>query len=63
MKAILLVLGIITVMMGLFWIGQGMGWVNWPASSLMIDERPWVTRGLLLMLVGIVLIAAARRRR
>ena len=63
MKAALLILGILAVLLGLLWIGQGMGVVNWPASSFMIDQRPWVTRGVVLALVGIVLIAASRRRR
>jgi hypothetical protein len=63
MKAGLLVLGIFAVLMGLLWIGQGTGLVNWPASSFMIDQRPWVTRGAVLSLVGIVLIAVSRRRR
>jgi hypothetical protein len=63
MKAALLILGILAVLLGLLWIGQGLGLVNWPASSFMIDQRPWVTRGVVLALVGIALIAASRRRR
>ena len=63
MKAALLILGILAVLLGLLWIGQGTGLVNWPASSFMIDQRPWVTRGVVLALVGIGLIAASRRRR
>ena len=62
MKAALLVLGILLVLMGLLWVGQGLGLVNWPASSSMISQRPWVTRGALLTLLGVVLIAASRRR-
>ncbi len=63
MRAALLILGILAVLLGLLWIGQGTGLVNWPASSFMIDQRPWVTRGVVLALVGIGLIAASRRRR
>ena len=63
MKAALLILGVVAVLLGLLWIGQGLGLVNWPASSFMIDQRPWVTRGVVLALVGIALIAASRRRR
>ena len=63
MKAALLILGILAVLLGLLWIGQGTGLVNWPASSFMIDQRPWVTRGVVLALVGIGLIAASSRRR
>ena len=62
MKAALLIVGILAVLMGLLWVGQGTGIVDWPASSFMIDQRPWVTRGALLALVGLILIAASRRR-
>jgi hypothetical protein len=40
--------------MGLLWIGQGSGRIYWPASSFMIDERPWVARGGVLALVGLI---------
>ena len=59
MKTILLILGIAAVLIGLLWIGQGTGIVNWPASSFMIDQRPWATRGAILTVVGIILIAAS----
>lgn len=62
MKAALLILGLLALLVGLLWVGQGAGLVHWPASSFMIDQRPWVTRGVLLALVGLVLILLSRRR-
>ena len=62
MKTIVLILGIAAVLIGLLWIGQGTGIVNWPASSFMIDQRPWATRGAILTVVGIILIATSRMR-
>ena len=62
MKTLLLIAGIAAVLMGLLWIGQGSGVINWPASSFMIDQRPWATRGAILAVVGVVLIILARRR-
>ena len=62
MKSLLLILGIAALLMGLLWIGQGLGYIQWPASSFMLDQRPWATRGALLAVVGIVLIILARRR-
>ena len=61
MKAALLIVGILAVLMGLLWVGQGLGIVDWPASSFMIGERSWVTRGALLAFVGLILIVASRR--
>lgn len=62
MKTALLIVGILALLMGLLWIGQGLGYIHWPASSFMLDQRPWATRGAVLALVGVVLIAVARRR-
>ena len=63
MKAILFIAGIAALLIGGLWIGQGIGLVQWPASSFMLDQRPWALRGGLLVLIGIVLILLARRGR
>lgn len=62
MKSALLILGLLGLLMGFLWIGQGMGLVHWPASSFMIDQRPWVLRGALLAFVGLVFVLLSRRR-
>jgi hypothetical protein len=62
MKTVLRIAGGVALLMGLLWIGQGAGFVHWPASSFMIDQRPWVTRGAILAIVGLVLVVASRRR-
>jgi hypothetical protein len=62
MKTALLIVGLLAILVGLLWVGQGMGLVHWPASSFMIDQRPWVTRGAILAVVGLVLILFSRRR-
>jgi hypothetical protein len=63
MRFAALIVGILAVLMGLLWIGQGTGRIHWPASSFMIDQRPWVTRGAILAVIGLVLIVASRVRR
>ncbi len=55
-KLLLTVLGILCLLMGLLWIGQGMGWVRWPASSFMINESRWITIGLATAAAGVVAI-------
>ncbi|HEY5710937.1 MAG TPA: hypothetical protein VIT38_03490 [Allosphingosinicella sp.] len=61
LKPLLTIIGILALLMGLLWIGQGTGFVRWPASSFMIDEATWATRGAILAVVGIGLIWIGRR--
>jgi hypothetical protein len=61
MKTALLILGVLALLMGLLWIGQGTGYIHWPASSYMIDQRPWALRGAVLAVVGLVLILATKK--
>ncbi|MBK5264469.1 MAG: hypothetical protein JJE34_04430 [Alphaproteobacteria bacterium] len=64
MKALSLavrILGVLMLLMGLLWVGQGFGIIRWPADSFMIDMRPWVWRGAILALVGLALIWISRR--
>ena len=63
MKTLLLIVGLLALAMGLLWIGQGTGLIHWPASSFMLDQRPWAIRGAALAVAGIGLILFSRRRR
>lgn len=62
MKIVMQALAVVVLLVGLLWIGQGMGVVKWPASSFMIDQRPWAIRGALLVVVGLILLGFSRRR-
>lgn len=62
MRMLALIAGIAALAMGLLWVGQGAGLVHWPASSFMIDQRPWIVRGAVLAVFGLVLIFVSRRR-
>jgi hypothetical protein len=61
-KTLVLILGVLCLLMGLLWIGQGLGVVRWPASSFMIDMRPWALRGAVLAIAGAAMIWFSRRR-
>ena len=63
LRAVLLALGVVATLMGLLWIGQGLGYVQWPRSSFMLDQRPWADRGAALAVVGLLLILVVRRVR
>lgn len=62
-RPVLFALGAILALVGLLWIGQGLGIINWPASSFMLDQRVWADRGAGLAAVGLLLILVARRLR
>ena len=62
MKTLLLIVGVAALLMGLLWIGQGTGVIHWPASSFMLDQRPWALRGAILAVIGLGLILWSRRR-
>ena len=59
----LLALGVLLTLIGLLWIGQGLGYVRWPRTSFMIDDRTWADYGSGLAVVGLLLLLAARRMR
>jgi len=61
MKTALTLIGIIALAMGLLWIGQGSGYIPWPASSFMISQTKWIYYGGALAVVGLILIVMARR--
>ena len=60
-KVLITILGVLCLLMGLLWIGQGLGIVRWPASSFMIDMTPWALRGAALAIVGVAMIWFGRR--
>ncbi|MFM9978106.1 MAG: hypothetical protein ACKVOP_08705 [Sphingomonadaceae bacterium] len=62
MKSVLFVLGVLATLMGLLWVGQGLGLILWPASSFMLDQRIWSLWGAVLAVVGIAAIWWSRRR-
>ena len=51
-RPVLLSVGVLMTLMGLLWIGQGLGYVHWPQSSFMLDQRPWADRGAGLAVAG-----------
>jgi uncharacterized membrane protein len=57
---LLFVVGIVLLLLGALWIGQGTGYFPYPASSFMISEIAWAYRGAVAAVVGIVAIVASR---
>ena len=61
LRIVMLVVGTLALLMGLLWLGQGLGIVRWPASSFMIDVTAWAVRGCILAVGGALMIYYARR--
>ena len=61
LRPILMILGVVATLIGLLWIGQGLGYIHWPRSSFMLDQRPWADRGAGVAAVGLLMILVARR--
>lgn len=55
-----LVAGVLLGLVGLVWIGQGLGLLR--GSSFMVDDVRWAIAGAVLIVVGVVLLVSARRR-
>jgi len=57
---LLIFAGIAAILFGVLFMLQGLGVVRWPASSMMIDQRVWLWRGLVLAVAGAILVGGAR---
>jgi hypothetical protein len=61
LKTAFLVVGILAVLVGLIWMGQGTGYFPYPASSFMINQMPWVYWGAGLAALGLIAVLVSRR--
>jgi hypothetical protein len=61
MRIAVFVFGILLVLLGLLWIGQGTGWFPYPSYSFMISDMNWAWRGAGVALAGVIVILLSRR--
>lgn len=61
MKTAMLVGGVLLLLYGLHWIGQGTGWLPWPANTVMDYNMAFTWYGLGLVAAGAGLIWFSRR--
>jgi len=62
MRTVVLIVGIIAVLFGVLWIGQGTGYFPYPKQSFMISQMRWAYYGAGVAVIGIGLIWYSRRR-
>ena len=63
LRALASIFGLLLLLSGLLWVGQGTGLIMWPASSFMLADRTWAFYGAITALVGALLLWWALRRR
>jgi hypothetical protein len=63
MKTLLTSIGLLALAAGLFFMGQGAGYIRWPAESFMVSAFDWVYYGGAIAVAGIVLMGVARTLR
>ena len=61
MRQLLLIVGLLALAMGLLWIGQGTGVINWPQPSFMIKQIQWAGYGAVVAALGLILIWQSKR--
>lgn len=61
MRIVGTIVGVLMLLMGLLWVGQGLGIIMWPASSFMLDQRIWSLWGSLLAAAGAGVLWWSRR--
>lgn len=60
-RVLIQIIALLAVLMGLLWIGQGLGIVMWPKESFMLADRTWAVNGSILAAAGLLVIVLARR--
>lgn len=58
----LVVIGLVLVALGLFWLGQGTGYIMWPESSFMLRDMTWAYIGGGVAAIGFILLLLSGRR-
>jgi hypothetical protein len=61
MRKLLWISGVLALLIGLLWVGQGTGYIAWPPSSFMISQIQWAYYGAALAVVGLILIWQGKR--
>jgi hypothetical protein len=60
-RPVLSIIGVLMILLGLVWIGQGSGYFPYPAASFMINQAPWIYWGLLFAVAGVIVFLIARK--
>ena len=62
-RMVLMLVCLLALLMGLLWIGQGLGLIMWPASSFMLADQQWAINGAILVVTALAALVLLRRGR
>ena len=62
MRTLVAFLGIILLIAGVVFMGQGSGYFPYPAESFMISQIRWIYYGAAIAIVGALILISALRR-
>ena len=63
MHKLLFVAGILLLLMGVLFIGQGTGIFPYPSSSFMVSDMGWAYRGIAIAVLGAIAVLLSRKMR
>ena len=63
MHKLLFVAGILLLLMGVLFIGQGTGIFPYPSYSFMVSDMGWAYRGIAIAVLGAIAVLLSRKMR
>lgn len=61
MNTLIRLFGVLLLVLGLFFMAQGSGYLPWPAQSFMVGDRNWVFYGGAIAAIGFLVVIFASR--
>ena len=61
-RQLIFLAGLIVMLLGILWAGQGSGTIPYPATSAMINNSQWIYYGALMIVLGLGAMWYARRK-
>jgi hypothetical protein len=66
MRIVLMIVGVLALLAGIVWAGQGLGYITYMPPgmhpSFMLGDKHWVYYGAATAVIGLLIIMFARRR-
>jgi hypothetical protein len=61
LRAVLLLVGVFATLVGLVWLGQGVGYIPFTPTPHIMSLKPWTYNGIALAVAGIAVIIVSQQ--